>query len=159
MRHFCQQESDDVIGNLLADRIGFIRRISGIGQLGIHHRNHLFGVYLYALTAYAIHGMKNGYAVTPWWRTGYHDVGKLRHTRIMVMIQLDYHLFRPQQPGGCIANTAGKPNPAIWRDGGGFNDGNIDLAKKAVINHLRHFTQMEIDKPHLALINFLAQAR
>ena len=75
------------------------------------------------------------------------------------MIQLDYHLFRPQQPGGCIANTAGKPNPAIWRDSGGFNDGNIDFAKKTVINHLRHFTQMEIDKPHLALINFLAQAR
>lgn len=40
----------------------------------------------------------------------------------------------------------------------GFNDGNIDLAK-AVINHLRHFAQMEIDKLHLALINFVAQAR
>ncbi|MPN28412.1 hypothetical protein SDC9_175853 [bioreactor metagenome] len=117
MRHFCQQKRDYVIGNLLADRIGFIRCISCIGQFGIHHRNHLFGVYLYALTAYAIHGMKNGYAVTPRRRTGYHDVGKLRHTRIMVMIQFNDHFFRPQQPGGGITDTAGQPNPAIRRDG------------------------------------------
>jgi hypothetical protein len=33
---------------------------------------------------------------------GDHDVGKLRHTRIMVMIQLNDHFFRPQQPGGAL---------------------------------------------------------
>ena len=159
MRHFRQQKCHHVIGNLLADRVAFIRGISGIGKFGIHDRDNFFRVYLHTLAAHAIHGVKNRYAVSPRRSAGYHNVGKLRHARVMVMIQLDNHLFRPQQPGRRVADAAGKPNPTIWRNGGGFNDGNIDIAKKAIIDHLRHFAQMEIDKPHLTLINFFAQAR
>ncbi|MNI69955.1 hypothetical protein D3C73_1257330 [compost metagenome] len=95
MRHFRQQKAHHVIGNLLAERIGFIRRTAGIGQVRFHQSDDFFRVYLDALAADAIHGMKNGDAVTTRRRAWYHNVGQFRYAWIVIMIQLNNDFFRP----------------------------------------------------------------
>lgn len=36
-----------------------------------------------------------------------------------------------------------------------FNDGNINVAEETVIDHLRHFAQMQVNETHRALIDLL----
>ena len=156
--HLFQQKGDHVIGDLLAHGIDFIKRVAGVGQFGLHDRDNLLRIDLHVPAAHAIHGMKDGDAVAPRRRAGDHDISQLGDARIVVVIQLDDHFLRPQQPGWRVADTAGEPDPSVRRDSRSFDHRDINLAKEPIVDHLRHFAQVQVDKIHLPLVDFLPQA-
>ena len=156
--HLFQQKGDHVIGNFLTNRIIVIQNVSGVGQLGLHHSDNLFRIDLHVPAAHAIHRMKDGDAVAPRRGAGDHDIGQLGNPRAVVVIQLNDHFLRPQQPGWCVADTAGEPDPSVRRDSRSFDHRDINLAKEPIVDHLRHFAQVQIDKLHLPLVDFLPQS-
>jgi len=103
--------------------------------------------------------MKNRYAVAPWRQTWHHNIRQLCHTWGVVAIEFNNDSPGVMQPGGRVANTAGKPDAAVICHPAGFDHRHINRPEKAVVNHLRHFAQMQIDEVHLAPVDLLPQSR
>lgn len=58
-----------------------------------------------------------------------------------------------------ITNAAGEVHLAISGDRGGFNHGDINVAKETIIDHLCDLTQVQVNETDLALIDLFTQQR
>ena len=94
-RHLFQQKRYDVIGDLLADRIGVIEHVSAVGEFCIDYRNNLVGINLHVPGAHAIHRMINGDAVATRRCAGNNDISQFSDAWVVVVIQLNDDFLRP----------------------------------------------------------------